>query len=108
MDNIIFILCVPPLLQAMSWLDGYECYSTSDIDKIAASSEQDHPVLVLLAHDGDNAFGGGNSYYQQCVSSFVNEAASKVNFKHYKVVNELCTQLEPASNMNFIPNIMRL
>lgn len=64
--------------QAMSWQDGYECYSPTDIDQIASSSEQDHPILVLLAHDGDNAFGGGYSYYRQCVSDFVNEAHGKV------------------------------
>lgn len=62
----------------MSWQDGYECYSTADVDQIAASSEQAHPTLVLLAHDGDNAFGGGYSYYEQCVRDFVSEAQGKV------------------------------
>ncbi len=63
----------------MSWQDGYECYSTSDIDNIAGSSESEHPILVLLAHDGDNAFGGRYSYYQQCVGDFVKEAQGKVS-----------------------------
>lgn len=62
----------------MSWQDGYECYSTTDIDKIAASSKDKHPTLVLLAHDGDNAFGGGYSYYEECVRKFVDEAQGKV------------------------------
>ena len=62
----------------MSWADGYQCYSTSDIDQIANSSSPEHPLLVLLAHDGDNAFGGGYTYYEQCVSSFVKEAEAKV------------------------------
>lgn len=65
----------------MSWEDGYACYSTSDIDMIAGSSEADHPILVVLAHDGDNAFGGGYSYYEQCVSGLVNEAEGKVSLK---------------------------
>jgi hypothetical protein len=69
---------MPPPLQAMSWQDGYECYGTEDVDKIAASSEQNHPILVLLAHDGDNAFGGGNSYYTQCVMEFVDSLQEKV------------------------------
>ena len=64
--------------QAMSWVDGYQCYGTSDIDKIAGSSDPAHPILVLLAHDGDNAFGGGNSYYEQCVKNFVDEGRGKV------------------------------
>lgn len=62
----------------MSWLDGYACYSTNDIDKIASSSDPSHPMLIVLAHDGDNDFGGGYSYYEQCVSGFVDEAQSKV------------------------------
>lgn len=62
----------------MSWQDGYACYDTSDIDKIADASEPDHPMLIVLAHDGDNAFGGGYTYYEQCVSNFVNEAEEKV------------------------------
>jgi hypothetical protein len=33
------------------------------MDKIAGSADPEHPILVLLAHDGDNAFGGGYSYY---------------------------------------------
>lgn len=63
----------------MSWQDGYECYGTQDIDQIAGSSESDHPMLILLAHDGDNAFGGGYSYYTQCVKEFVMEGEGKVS-----------------------------
>lgn len=70
---ILYWIC-----QAMSWQDGYQCYGTSDIDKISSQSGQDHPMLVLLAHDGDNAFGGGYSYYEQCVHNFVTEAQGKV------------------------------
>ena len=66
-------------VQAMSWVDGYECYNTNDVDSIAGSSEADHPILVLLAHDGDNAFGGGYSYYEQCVKDFVDDAQKKVS-----------------------------
>ena len=62
----------------MSWMDGYECYGTQDIDQIASASESDHPMLILLAHDGDNAFGGGYSYYTQCVKEFVKEGEGKV------------------------------
>ncbi|XP_064382608.1 alpha-amylase-like [Halichondria panicea] len=70
-------IIVIPAAMAMSWLDGYQCYGTSDIDKIAGNSDPTHPILVLLAHDGDNAFGGGNSYYEECVKNFVNEGKGK-------------------------------
>ena len=62
----------------MSWSDGYQCYGTSDIDTIASKSPSDHPMLIVLAHDGDNAFGGGYTYYEQCVKNFVDQAESKV------------------------------
>ena len=63
----------------MSWEDGYECYGTQDIDQIANGSEAAHPMLIVLAHDGDNAFGGGYSYYEQCVKQFVDQAQGKVS-----------------------------
>ena len=63
----------------MSWQDGYACYSTQDIDQIAGSSEPSHPMLIVLAHDGDNDFGGGYTYYEQCVKQFVTEAEGKVS-----------------------------
>ena len=72
-------------MQAMSWVDGYECYDTSDVDSIAGSSDPDHPILVLLAHDGDNAFGGGYSYYEQCVKNFVDDAQKKVYTRHHSM-----------------------
>lgn len=35
------------------------------MQKIAPGNDPEHPILVMLAHDGDNAFGGGYSYYEQ-------------------------------------------
>eukprot|EP00358_Blepharisma_japonicum_P001961 CAMPEP_0202946752 /NCGR_PEP_ID=MMETSP1395-20130829/10167_1 /ASSEMBLY_ACC=CAM_ASM_000871 /TAXON_ID=5961 /ORGANISM="Blepharisma japonicum, Strain Stock R1072" /LENGTH=623 /DNA_ID=CAMNT_0049647541 /DNA_START=168 /DNA_END=2039 /DNA_ORIENTATION=+ len=64
-------IIVVPSDQAMSWQDGYACYSTNDMSKIAGTG--DKPIFIVLAHDGDNAFGGGYSYYQECVPSLVNQ-----------------------------------
>ena len=55
-------MVVVPAAQAMSWKDGYACYNTQDIQKIAAKNNPEHPMLVMLAHDGDNSFGGGYTY----------------------------------------------
>ena len=75
----------------MSWVDGYECYGIQDIQKIAGSSEPDHPLLILLAHDGDNAFGGGYSYYEQCVKQFVDQAEEEVlTYYTTKLVVNVC------------------
>eukprot|EP00756_Hemistasia_phaeocysticola_P032911 Hpha_TRINITY_DN16436_c0_g16::TRINITY_DN16436_c0_g16_i1::g.164152::m.164152 len=71
-------MTVVPAAMAVSWLDGYECIDTSAIDPLAGNAtDPDHPLLILMAHDGDNAFGGGYSYYQQCVPNFVKQAISK-------------------------------
>ena len=63
--------------QAMSWKDGYACYNTQDIQKIAAKNNPEHPMLVMLAHDGDNSFGGGYTYYTSCVKNLVDQAVSQ-------------------------------
>lgn len=55
-------------------MDGYACYGTSDIQTLANLNNPQHPMLFLFAHDGDNDFGGGYTYYTQCVPSFVQEA----------------------------------
>ncbi|MCB9474143.1 MAG: hypothetical protein H6678_10055 [Candidatus Delongbacteria bacterium] len=69
-------LVVVPVEMAMSWLDGYQTYGTQDIDQIAAASEPSQPMLIALAHDGDNAFGGGYSYYHESVPGFTAQAVS--------------------------------
>jgi len=72
-----YTITVVPAAMAMSWDDGYACYDTTDIDNIAQYNNEDHPMLILLAHDGDNAFGGGYSYYMQCVPGLMSDASSK-------------------------------
>ena len=68
---------VVPAAQAEGWKDGYACYGLQEADGYAATSEAGHPILVLLAHDGDNAFGGGYSYYMECVPNLAGLAAGK-------------------------------
>ena len=70
-------MVVIPMAQGMSWQDGYAPYSTNDIDAIASTNNSAHPMLILLGHDGDNAYAGGWSYYHQDVPNFVNQAGSK-------------------------------
>lgn len=70
-------IIVVPSAMGMSWLDGYECYGTSDMDAIAGKADPSHPELIVLAHDGDNAFGGGYSYYMECVQNLINQCVSK-------------------------------
>ena len=70
-------IVVVPAAQAESWKDGYSCYGLDEAAEYAGSADPDHPILVLMAHDGDNAFGGGFSYYLECVPTLAGQAADK-------------------------------
>lgn len=71
-------ITVVPMADLLSYKDGFSEQSTQDIDThIAPFSNTNHPSIILLAHDGDNAWGGGASYYQEAVKNFTNAAANK-------------------------------
>lgn len=72
-DTIVVI----PVAMSMSWQDGYQMYNPDDIDLIAGWNDPAQPMLVTLGHDGDNAFGGGYSYYMQSVSQFTSQAVAR-------------------------------
>lgn len=76
--GIEFKMDVVPMADLLSYQNGFSSMGTGEIDKnIAPFSDESHPSIVLLAHDGDNAWGGGDSYYQESVPGFANAAASK-------------------------------
>jgi hypothetical protein len=79
-------MVVVPVAQAMSWFDGYGSYGVGDINEIDDNSDPAHPQLVVLAHDGDNAWGGGYSYYLESVPSFTSQVQSAGH--HTTVVQE--------------------
>ncbi len=73
-----YIIDVVPMADLLSYKDGYSPQSTEDIDNhIAPFEDTSHPSIVLFAHDGDNAWGGGSSYYFEAVPNFVAAANSK-------------------------------
>ena len=65
-----------PSDQVFSWLDSYSTWNLGLIAPIAARNNPAHPSLVLCAHDGDNAWGGGYSYYNQWVPQMAGSAVS--------------------------------
>lgn len=69
-------IAVVPMEMAMSWQDGYQMYGLEDISQVAATSEAAQPMLIVLGHDGDNAWGGGYSYYMESVPSFTSQAVA--------------------------------
>ncbi len=73
-----YTIDVVPMADLLSYQNGFSAMGTGDIDThITPFSDAKQPSMVLLAHDGDNAWGGGSSYYQESVPNFANAAAAK-------------------------------
>ncbi|MCK5346440.1 MAG: hypothetical protein KAR20_23685, partial [Candidatus Heimdallarchaeota archaeon] len=71
-------MTVVPMSDLLSYQNGYATMGTGEIDAhIAPFSNEDQPSIVLMAHDGVNAWGGGYDYYMNSVQSFANAAASQ-------------------------------
>lgn len=69
-------ITVVPCSQILGWEDGYAPLSLQRLQQLAPSNDPARPMLVVLAHDGDNAWGGGYSYYMEAVPNFVGQASS--------------------------------
>lgn len=71
-------ITVVPMCDLLSYKNGYATMGTGEIDAhIAPFNNNTQPSLVLMAHDGDNAWGGGYDYYSNSVPGFANAAASQ-------------------------------
>lgn len=74
----VFKITVVPMDDVLSYMNGYALMGTGEIDAhIAPFDDPDHPSIVLLAHDGDNAWGGGYDYYHNSVPQFAQAAAGQ-------------------------------
>lgn len=73
-----FKMTAVPMDDPLSYMNGYGPMGTDLIDKhIAPHNDPNNPSLVLMIHDGDNAWGGGNSFYLEATPRLVQEAVSK-------------------------------
>ena len=73
-----YTITVVPMDDLLSYQNGYATMGTGDIDThIAPFDNPSQPSLVLMAHDGDNAWGGGYDYYANSVPGFAKAASSK-------------------------------
>lgn len=71
-------ITVVPMCDLLSYQNGYATMGTGDIDQhIAPYDNPAQPSIVLMAHDGDNAWGGGYDYYMNSVPGFAAAAAAK-------------------------------
>jgi len=72
----IYKIKVIPVAMAMSWEEGAQSYGLYDIQQIQDQNDNQQPMLIVFAHDGDNFYSGGYSYYMEDVPNFTNEALS--------------------------------
>ena len=71
-----YMIDIVPMADLDSYRDGYSQQGIGNLqNNIAPFAITGRPSLVLLAHDGDNAWGGGSSYYDEAVPGFTNAAA---------------------------------
>ncbi len=75
-------ITVVPMADLLSYKDGYAPMSTDDINtNITPYADAANPCLILLAHDGDNAYAGGYGYYHESVPNFVSAVNDDANMK---------------------------
>ncbi|MFQ5430542.1 MAG: carbohydrate binding domain-containing protein, partial [Phycisphaerae bacterium] len=71
-DEIIVV----PAAQAIGWDNGFGTMGLGAFDTLQTRNDPTRPMLILMAHDGDNAWGGGYSYYMEATPAFANTAAA--------------------------------
>ena len=69
-------IILAPSDQVFGWKDSYSTWDLGLIAPVAARNNPAKPSLVLCAHDGDNAWSGGSSYYNEWVGQMASTAAS--------------------------------
>jgi len=69
-------IILAPSDQVFGWKDSYSTWDLGLIAPLAALNNPAKPSLVLCAHDGDNAWSGGSSYYNEWVPQMASTAVS--------------------------------
>jgi hypothetical protein len=69
-------IILAPSDQVFGWKDSYSTWDLGLIAPVAARNNPAHPSLVFCAHDGDNAWSGGSSYYNEWVPNMASTAAA--------------------------------
>ena len=69
-------IILAPSDQAFGWKDSYSTWDLGLIAPVAARNDPTKPSLVFCAHDGDNAWSGGSSYYNEWVGQMASTAVS--------------------------------
>ena len=77
-NGVASTIIVVPSDQALGWKDSYSTWDVGLISPIASRNDTTKPSFLLLAHDGDNAWADGYSYWGagQWADQFANTAVS--------------------------------
>jgi hypothetical protein len=77
-NGVASTIIVVPADQALGWRDSYAQWDLGLISPIASRNNPAKPSFLLLAHDGDNAWANGYSYWGpgQWADSFASSANS--------------------------------
>ena len=70
-------IILTPSDQAFGWKDSYSTWDLGLTDFVRDRNNTAKPSLVFCAHDGDNAWSGGSSYYNEWVGNMASQAVSK-------------------------------
>jgi hypothetical protein len=89
-------MIVVPGDQALGWKDSYSTWDLGLLSPLQSRNNPSKPSLALFAHDGDNAWSGGYSYYYQWVNQLANTAAS--DGYEATTVEQFIQEFPPASN----------
>jgi hypothetical protein len=89
-------IILAPSDQVFGWKDSYSTWDLGLIAPLAARNNPAHPSLVLCAHDGDNAWSGGSSYYQQWVGQMASTAVS--DGYEPTTIEQFLSDFPPAAN----------
>ncbi len=89
-------IMIVPSDQALGWRDSYGSWDVNLLGDLAARNNPAKPALALFAHDGDNAWSGGYSYYME----WVNNLAGAVNGQGYapSTVEQFLAENPPDTN----------
>ena len=91
-------IIIVPCSQSLGWLDGYAPLGIDNLNRLEPRNDPNRPMLVVLSHDGDNAWGGGYSYYMEAVPNFVS-AANGSGYVPTVVQRYLANHPVPASDV---------
>ncbi|MCE9615642.1 MAG: hypothetical protein K8T26_15345 [Lentisphaerae bacterium] len=70
----VYTIIVVPMTDLGSYRDGYSAQGMDLLNLLNGYASTGQPCLALFSHDGDNAWGGGFSYYQEAVPNFTAQA----------------------------------